>query len=128
MQLSCLIAFEAARDGLPAVIEKQAQGDWNVKVDSQHIGFDGSAKANSRFKIDQPLDEGATRGRGWGPDNKVNQVVQQVGTDAQFQGVFRASGLGRRGWGDRGRRGWGDLRWRGWGDLGRGGLVVVLGG
>lgn len=75
MQLNYLSAFEPARDRLPAIIEKKAQGNWNVEVNSQYIGFNGSAKANSCIKISQPLNEGATRGLRWGPDDKANQAV-----------------------------------------------------
>lgn len=39
------------------VVKNDAQGNRNVKVDAKDIGFEGSAKASSGFKISQTLDE-----------------------------------------------------------------------
>lgn len=72
--------MEAFRDIFTAVVQEQAQGDWDIEVDSQNVGLDGSAKANSGFKISETLDERAARGLWWGTNDEVNQVIQYVGT------------------------------------------------
>jgi hypothetical protein len=73
-------ALEACGNILSAVIEQQAQRDRDIKIDAQNIGPDGSAKANSSFHISKPLDEAAAGHLWWGSNNKVHQVIQQVGT------------------------------------------------
>ncbi|KAF2313070.1 hypothetical protein GH714_009073 [Hevea brasiliensis] len=44
------------------VVEEQAQIDENVEVNAQDISSDGSAKANSSFKINKISNEAAARG------------------------------------------------------------------
>lgn len=88
-----LCALEASGDLLSAVVQQQAQWQRDVEVDAQDISFNGGAKANSCFEVHKTLNEAAARGLWWGTDNKVYQVIQQVGTHPQLKGVLGASGL-----------------------------------
>lgn len=85
--------MEARGDLLATVVQKQAEGNWNIKVNAQDIGFDGGAKANCSLEIGQVFNECAAWGLGWGSNHKVHQVIQQVSTNSQFEGVFGALGL-----------------------------------
>jgi hypothetical protein len=86
--------LEAFGNILSTVIEQQAQWDGDIKIDAQNLGLDGSAKANSSFNISKTLDKAAARCLWWGSNNKVHQVIQQVGTHPELKGVLRASGGG----------------------------------
>nr|GMD79854.1 hypothetical protein Pyn_06004 [Ipomoea batatas] len=73
-----LLALVSTRDILAAVIEQQAEGDGNVEVDSEDVGFNGGAEAGGGFEVDKTADERAARGGGGASDNKVKQVSQKV--------------------------------------------------
>nr|GMD94253.1 Uncharacterised protein [Ipomoea batatas] len=77
-------------DLLSTVVEDQAEGEGNIKVNTQDIGFNGGAKADSGLKIHKTVDERAAMGLCRATDNKVDQVVQEVGTDLQFKCIFGA--------------------------------------
>ena len=49
------------------VVENDAQGYWNVKIDAKDVSFEGSAKACSGFEINKTLNEGAAREGWWRP-------------------------------------------------------------
>nr|GMD75058.1 hypothetical protein Pyn_06004 [Ipomoea batatas] len=71
------MALVSSRDILAAVIEQQAEGDGNVEVDSEDVGFNGGAEASGGFEVDKTADERAARGGGGASDNKVKQVSQK---------------------------------------------------
>lgn len=54
---SQLGTFEARGKLLPTSINKQAQRNGNVKVDAKDVGFNGSAEADSDFKIEKPSEK-----------------------------------------------------------------------
>ena len=87
-----LSTLEATWELLSTVIQQQSQGKRNIEVNSQDIGFNGGAKASHGHNISKTLDEGTTRALWWGSHHKVHQIIQQVSTHAQLEGVLRASG------------------------------------
>ncbi|CAK7356386.1 unnamed protein product [Dovyalis caffra] len=48
-------------DLLSTDIDKQAERQWDIKVDAQDISFEGSAKANSSLEIKKALDDTTAR-------------------------------------------------------------------
>ena len=62
-----LSADESLGNTLSTVVEKQAQLDWDIKVDAQHISFESGAKAHRSFKISKTLNEVAAWGLWWLP-------------------------------------------------------------
>ncbi|CAN0842153.1 hypothetical protein LINGRAHAP2_LOCUS3518, partial [Linum grandiflorum] len=62
----------------------------NIEVHPQDVSFQSSAKADSGLEIHHVPQERTAWGRRRSTHNKVNKVVQHVGTDAQLQGVLRA--------------------------------------
>ncbi|KAK3039450.1 hypothetical protein RJ639_028032, partial [Escallonia herrerae] len=71
----------------------QAQRNGNIEVNPQDVGLNGSAKANGGINIYKALNETAALSFWWGSKNKVHQIIQQVTTHLQFQGVLGASGV-----------------------------------
>ncbi|KAF2313067.1 hypothetical protein GH714_009053 [Hevea brasiliensis] len=71
------------------VVEEQAQIDENVEVNAQDISSDGSAKANSSFKINKISNEAAARGIR-GDLNGPNTM-----THFELEGIHGASGGAR---------------------------------
>nr|GMD80979.1 hypothetical protein B296_00020504 [Ipomoea batatas] len=65
------IEFKNTRDILAAVIEQQAEGDGNVEVDSEDVGFNGGAEAGGGFEVDKTANERAARGGGGASDDKI---------------------------------------------------------
>nr|GMD79850.1 hypothetical protein Iba_chr13dCG7920 [Ipomoea batatas] len=72
------------------------EGDRNVKVDSDDVGFNDGAKADGGFEVDKSANERAARHGGRTSKNMVEQIVQQIRTHSQLQCVFRALALRRR--------------------------------
>lgn len=53
---ACLGALEPSWDSPPTHIQEQAKGDWEIDNNSQDIGSNGCAQANSSLKISKALD------------------------------------------------------------------------
>ncbi|GFS34711.1 bifunctional inhibitor/lipid-transfer protein/seed storage 2S albumin superfamily protein [Actinidia rufa] len=66
-----LSTLEATWELLSTVIQQQAQGKRNIEVNSQDIGFNGSAKASRGLNISKTLDEGTAQAIWWGSHHKV---------------------------------------------------------
>ncbi|KAJ6705748.1 hypothetical protein OIU79_010430 [Salix purpurea] len=85
-----LCTLESIWDFLPAIVEQQLQGNRNVQVNAQDVGFDGGAKTNSSFEIGKITEKAAARAL-WGGTNDDVHQIQQICANTQFQGVLRAS-------------------------------------
>ena len=87
--------MESLGNVLLADIKEQAEGDRDVKVVAQHIGFNGSAKADSSFQVHKAFDEAAARRHRGLADGNVKEAAEQLGADAEFKSVPRALSMGR---------------------------------
>lgn len=88
---SCTL--EAIRHTLPTVIQQQAQRDRDIEVDPEDARFDGSAEADGSLEVGKAREEATARGLRRCAHDDVDQVIQQVGAHAQFQGIPGARGL-----------------------------------
>lgn len=93
----CSSTLEILRDLLPAHVEEQAEGDWDVEVEPEHVRLDCSAEADSGLQVGEPIDESAA-GLLWRcPHRDTEEAAQRVSADAQLQGVPWGKCL--KGWG-----------------------------
>ena len=95
---------------LVANVKEQAEVEWDFNLVSQNASLNGSAKADSGFKISKSLNQRATWGH-WGlADGKVDEATKKLGTDADFKGVLGTLSIVRwRVWFS--RRAWLGLGW-----------------
>lgn len=63
--------MEPTRDLLATVVQKQAEGEWDIQVNTQHVGVDGSVEADRSFEIGEATDEAAARGLWWGAEHDL---------------------------------------------------------
>ena len=92
MELASLCALEASWDLLATIVKQQAKTYGNIEVNSQDIGFNGSAKANCSFKIDKTINETAARVCCRGAHDYMDQA-EQVSANAQLESVCGAMPL-----------------------------------
>lgn len=88
-------ALESLGNILLADIEKQAKGERNIKVDAQNTSLNGSAKADSSFKISKTFNETAAWGHRGLADGNVDEPAKQLGADAEFKSVPWAFSIAR---------------------------------
>lgn len=80
-------ALEATR-GLPgANVEKQAERDRNVEVNTQNVCSNGGAEADGGLKVGEPLDESAAWSHRRLTNRHVQQTVEHIGAHPKFQCV-----------------------------------------
>ena len=95
---------------LVANVKEQAKVEWDFNLVPQNASFNGSAKADSGFKISKTMNQGAAWGH-WGlADGEVDEAAKKLGADTDFKGILRTLSIVRwRVWFS--RRAWLGLGW-----------------
>jgi len=70
---SDLGTLEARRNSFLTRTKDRAERDWNIEVDSKHIGLNGSAETKRSFQIRQVFDQSATVTRRRSSNNNVHE-------------------------------------------------------
>ena len=84
-----LEALEAGGHALAAVVEDEAEIDWQVEVDAEDVALDGGAEAECGLEVDEPLQQRAAWLRGRHTHLGLDQA-QNIGAHAQLERVAGA--------------------------------------